>query len=380
VTDPTDPEARRGTSRSSAVATVVVVALLASVVALLAVVGARVGEPEAGPSGADTAGSASGSSSGSSAGSSAGSETASAEESASGKGDRSKGDRGGEDKDADKGRDGAGGTGGDSDLRDRVEDEIGEALEDEQTGFRVASFNVLGASHTGPRGNKPAWRHARTAPRVRTQVGLLDSEGVSVVGMQEFEPKQVRAFQRRTGGRWSEFPGLAGGRAGANSIAWRTDTWTAVETHTIGIPYFGGQRWPMPYVRLRHAQTGAEVWFVNVHNPASTPRWGNNARWRALATRLELALVRRLRADGPVVMTGDFNEKAVVLCRVLGSGLMQPAGGTGTCAPPRGSSVDWIFGTNEVEFSQVAWRRTAAVRSSSDHPLVVATAVVPAED
>lgn len=265
----------------------------------------------------------------------------------------------------------------DAELREQVEQRLQESLEEDDTVFRVASFNLLGASHTGPKGNKPAWRSARTAPRTRAELAALEAEQVSVAGLQEFEPPQLRAFGRAAGGRWSVYPGGSrGARATANSIAWRTDTWSLVQHHTLTIPYFHGMPWPMPYVKLRHAGTGAQIWFLNVHNPANTPRWGNNARWRRVAVQRELQLVRRLSADAPVVMTGDFNERAQVLCQVQRSGLMRLAGGGAGCAPPRGSSVDWIFGTDRVDLSQAAWKWTGRI---SDHPMALATAVVRGE-
>ena len=70
------------------------------------------------------------------------------------------------------------------------------------TEFRVSTFNVLGHSHTRPGGNKKGWASAVT--RTRWAFSLLNSYGVDVVGLQEFEDLQVRTFQGQAGGAVEE--------------------------------------------------------------------------------------------------------------------------------------------------------------------------------
>jgi hypothetical protein len=246
------------------------------------------------------------------------------------------------------------------------------------TTFRVATFNVLGASHTSPGGNKKGW--APAGARMSWATSIVQSYDADVVGFQEFESSQVNTFLARTAGRWSVYPGNTGDPR--NSIAWRTDTWELVAGATVAIPYFHGQTVQMPYVRLHNLESDQDVYFINVHNPATTGRWGNNERWRDVATAREIALINRLHDQNfPVVLTGDFNERDEVFCKITGSGAMVSAsGGTaggGSCLPPSGMGVDWIFGSSVIRFSDYLAQRAGLVQRATDHPFVVASATIP---
>lgn len=240
--------------------------------------------------------------------------------------------------------------------------------------FRVASFNVLGASHTDGSNKRLG-----SGKRMAITVDLLRDSGADVVGLQEFQTGQARQFMGSMGG-WAAFPGPNGSsREVQNSIAWRTDAWTLLESHTLDIPYFFGKPMPMPYVLLQDAVTKRNVWFINVHNPADVH--GPAQKWRDRAITLETDLIRRLNADGtPVVITGDFNGRGEVFCAVNGRGGMHAAlGGSmdGGCKPPGRMDVDWIFGSGEIAFSGYQRWDSAAVDRASDHPLLFADARVP---
>ena len=123
------------------------------------------------------------------------------------------------------------------------------------------------------------------------------------------------------------------------SIAWDTTRWEAVESRTVDIPYFDGNRRKMPVVLLRHRKTGQEAYFANFHNPASNSRRGNNDghRWRAMM--LEIDLANRLwnETGYPVFITGDMNEREVYFCNMTGRAPMIAANGgsnEGSCSPP----------------------------------------------
>jgi endonuclease/exonuclease/phosphatase family metal-dependent hydrolase len=210
-------------------------------------------------------------------------------------------------------------------------------------------------------------------------VQLLRNHGVDVVGLQEFEITQFAAFMRDTGGAFATFPGpRMGHNPVRNSIAWRTDAWSLVAAHTQSIPYFHGHRVPMPYVLLENRATGRKVWFMNVHNPASTKSHGNNQRWRNVATGIEIATVHRLQATGlPVVFTGDFNERSEAFCRITAATALHAANGgstSGPCHLPPNHGIDWIFGSPGVSFA--GYVRQGRVHGATDHPLIVATATV----
>lgn len=244
--------------------------------------------------------------------------------------------------------------------------------------FRVSSFNVLGASHTTARGNKP--RYASGVDRMSGTVRLLESLDVDVVGLQELELVQLRALKRMTGDRYAVYPGPTLGRGSMrNSVAWRQDTWELVDARAVPIPYFRGKRVAMPYVLLRHRESGQPVWFVNIHNPATNKKRGDNERWRDLGTRLEITLANRLnrRTSLPVVLMGDFNERQEAFCKVTGGGLVAANGGTARpCRPPADIGIDWIFGTRDIEFSDYQRLESPLVDRLTDHPVLVSTARV----
>jgi hypothetical protein len=237
--------------------------------------------------------------------------------------------------------------------------------------FTLASFNVLGASHTSPGGNKPE----RPSGRVRA-VGaatLLARHDADVVGFQELQTGQLRVLQRRTG--MDFHPGSSMGVLDSeNSIGWRRDHWVAVERHTVRIPYFAGGKRAMPFVRLRSRHTGLEAWFANFHNPAETADFHRQGRFRAEATRIEIALANRLVATGlPVFVTGDMNERGSYYCRFTSQAPVVAASGGSThgrCRPGDPSTIDWIFGSRGVRFSGYAQDHSPLDQATSDHPLV----------
>ena len=244
--------------------------------------------------------------------------------------------------------------------------------------FTMASFNILGNSHTGPGGHH-AWL-ASGPQRIGGVLQLLRAYDISVVGIQEFQPNQRGAFQARAGG-WAMYPGLSmGRRAGENSVAWREDTWEMVRPGLIPIPYFHGRIRPMPYVLLRHKETGVQAYFSTFHNPANIG--GNMARFRREATRRQVGLFNRLEGTGiPQFVTGDMNERAQYFCAVTGStGLVSPAGGSnsGGCRPPRPAGIDWIFGSPKAQFSNYRVDRSPLVRRTSDHPILVTNVTIDA--
>ena len=246
--------------------------------------------------------------------------------------------------------------------------------------FTIASFNVLGHSHTVPGGNRPGYASSRK--RMGMALDALYGAGTDIVGLQEFQAAQFHNFMGRAGGTWDVWPGMARGHnAVENSIAWREDTFSAVEEHVVGIPYFGGRHKQMPYVLLQHHATGQKLWVANFHNPATTSGHGNNHKWRRAATGIEIDLANDLADSGyPVFFTGDFNERAEYFCPLTGNTALKAANGGSTgssCSPPRKMLVDWIFGSDQVSFTGYSVIDGRTVDRASDHPLVVADVSVP---
>jgi endonuclease/exonuclease/phosphatase family metal-dependent hydrolase len=242
--------------------------------------------------------------------------------------------------------------------------------------FRVASFNVLGDSHTGPGGNKVGFPDG--SARMDMAIATLRNNGVDVVGFQEFEQSQFAMFSARAG-EYSLYPGMAlGNKSVRFNIAWRSSMWRMVDAHTLSIPYAGGSRIEMPVVLLESTTNGRRAWFANFHNPADTPSLGNNGRWRAEAASIEISHLSSLHAqDGlPVIVTGDFNERSEIFCRFTAGGVFSAAAGGSSgagCAPPPSMQVDWIFGSSGVAFDGYSVTDTGR---ASDHAMVHAQATL----
>jgi hypothetical protein len=245
--------------------------------------------------------------------------------------------------------------------------------------FSVASFNVLGASHTRGPGRRKGYAPAEA--RLPAQLDMLAAKNVSVAGLQEFQFPQVHQLRNRTGDTWGIWPGTQlGNWLADNSIIWRTDQWALLETHTVDIPYFRGKMTAMPYVLLEHVASGRHVWFANFHNPANVA--GDARGHRARATQIEAALSQELNADGtPVIVTGDMNDRAEFACPFASaSGMYSPNGAEAResgCALPDKMDVDWIFGTRDLEFSGYQSDGSARDRKLSDHPLISADVSLP---
>lgn len=236
--------------------------------------------------------------------------------------------------------------------------------------FTLATFNVLGDSHTSARGNKP-WMASGRA-RVPGVVRLLEKYGVDVVGLQEFQRPQYDAFRARAGDTYDVWSPRGDTE---NAIAWRRDRWDLVSTGSLSIPYFDGRPRRMPVLRLRDRSTGQQAFFVNVHNPADTRQFRRQARWRDLAGAREAALVRRLTARTalPVFLTGDLNDRRTAFCRLAMSASNGGAAGA-TCSPPQRAGIDWILSAGGADFSDHTVDDSRAVDAVSDHPFVVTRA------
>lgn len=247
-------------------------------------------------------------------------------------------------------------------------------------GIVVASFNTLGASHT---------RSSRTYPTyaVRTpkQLALLNSYGVDVVGLQEFQKVQYDAFMAASAGTFGVYPDQATLNAvpkssfvtsnyapTENSIIWRNSTMEFISADHIEVPYFQSTR-NMPVVLLRDRATGQTAYFINVHNPASGVGYGNQAANRRAAIAIERAKIIELRATGrPVFITGDFNDRLPAFCPMTADMLTITPDSipSMSCAPPKSTGIDWIFAAGPARFTRYARDWKPKNQHLSDHPIV----------
>jgi endonuclease/exonuclease/phosphatase family metal-dependent hydrolase len=218
---------------------------------------------------------------------------------------------------------------------------------------------------------------------METQMALLRGLSVDVVGLQEFQPPQMDAFVRLAGGEYALYPSpTTAQRNKQNAVAWRTSVFDLVEARSVMIPYFNGSLVPMPLVKLRHRSTGLDVWVMSVHNAASIRKLGDQTRWRDAAMNQQIALTTKMIADGtPFIMTGDMNEREKYFCAYTASGQMAAAAGGSVgvpCQPPAASiaRIDWVFGSRDITFSDYRLIDDATVNRTSDHPLVLAEAVL----
>ena len=118
-------------------------------------------------------------------------------------------------------------------LRDHVGNNLGGRTRlVSSAGFVIATFNVLGASHTALGGNKPGWAPAQV--RMRQTVRLFERYAPDVIGLQEFQRTQARAFEAMAGSQYAVYH--PPGESPENSIAWRRSRWDLVAADSVRIP------------------------------------------------------------------------------------------------------------------------------------------------
>ena len=241
---------------------------------------------------------------------------------------------------------------------------IGEAL---PTTFVTATFNVLGASHTAGSDPRPSG-----AERMVPAVQLLRQNAVDVVGLQELEKPQARAFKQLA----TEYRLYSPPNDPRDSIAWRASRFDLVGTDGVSIPY--KQNWrTMPVVVLRDKVTGKRTIVMSVHNVA-----GAGSKWvkrRLVSLRREWTKIAELRAGTnlPVVFMGDFNDRREIFyCKMrskeqYSSSVWWQLQDPSTCTLPRRAGIDWIFGSPDLSFTGYLKLDGGLVDEASDHPLIV---------
>jgi len=257
------------------------------------------------------------------------------------------------------------------------------ASSDRPTHVRISSFNALGASHTVKGGNK-AKKYTNAQTRMAYAAQIIRNNGLEIVGFQEFQEPQRKAFLSHFGSSYGLWPG---GKLGVvpvqNTIVWQNSKWEPIVEKTIPIPYFKGKPIKMPYVLLRNRSTGGRVWIYNSHNPANTA--GPAQKYRDQAVAKEIALVKQLEKDYPgvpVIDTGDKNDTSKYVCPIMNGTNLRPAmpgvGKSGSkCVTSRGMVVDWITGSPQVTFTNYHQLNSALVHKTTDHRVVYADAVLP---
>lgn len=239
--------------------------------------------------------------------------------------------------------------------------------------FKVATFNVLFASHTDGRNPRRA-AFAHSTVRTERAVRLFRRSGIDVAGLQELQRSARRTFRRLA----PEFGIFA---AGTTSVVWRKDAFTFVEGHTIRTRSYHGRSTRTPVVTLSQRATGQHLVVMSAHNPADTRGPAEALSDEATQQQLSEVLRHRRTADPvPLVVLGDMNSRARFFCPFTASGEMHAAAGGShvddSCEVPSfKKGIDWIMGSTDVVFSR--FRDDYDTRIVTDHPLITAVARVP---
>ena len=236
--------------------------------------------------------------------------------------------------------------------------------------FKVATFNVLFASHTDGRHPRRA-AFAHSTVRTERAVGLFRRSGIDVAGLQELQRPARRTFRRLA-------PDFGIFAASTRSVVWRKDDFAFVDAHTIRTRTYRGRLARTPVVTLRQRATGQHLVVMSVHNPADTRGPAEAFRDEATQQQLAEALRHRRTADPvPLLVLGDMNARARFFCPFTASGEMHAAAGgshvNGSCnVPSFTKGIDWIMGSTDVVFSR--FRDDYDTRRATDHPLITAVA------
>lgn len=265
-------------------------------------------------------------------------------------------------------------------LRTHLLERLGKIGKGSPTDLVISSFNITGSSHTGPGSSHPNLESG--VKRVRYAAEMIQKNKVDVVGFQELQPDQLKEFQKVTKNEFGVYPGFElGRRESVNSIVWRKEDWSLVKADSIQIPYFNGQKRPMPVVLLRNKKTGQKAYFTNFHNPADTKRFKNQERFRDAATKLQVDLVNRLikKTGLAVFLTGDMNENQEYHSKMTRGTELESAHKGINGARENNTGIDWIFGSKNVEFTDYDKNRSKLVRKTTNHPMVISKARIRAQ-
>lgn len=231
---------------------------------------------------------------------------------------------------------------------------------------RIATFNVLGSQHSARGGSHPG--HPPASVRTPRAAGYISRHGSDIVGTQELQADQLRQLTAITG--MAAYPGFGwGDKETDNSILYDAGVFEYVSGDVYHVTFVGRTR-PQPILRLRHRETGRELYVLNTHtSPGDGAAQGERHRAHATTS----ALVRELRASSglPVLLTGDMNDRPEFFCRVVATaGMTTPQGGSygAGCRPPAGHlAVDWVAGAGVSSWSDYWMDQSSVANKTSDH-------------
>jgi len=238
----------------------------------------------------------------------------------------------------------------------------------------LGSFNILGAGHTDGKaggGNEHAG-FAGWEARLPQAIDALETQGVTIAGLQEVHGGQENALAARYGQKWGMYP--ESGQQ--NKVIWDRNSWEMTDARLVQIPYFKGNDVGMPLVQLTSPTTGQSIWVWSIHNPANTH--GDARQHRVEALRRELDTMSDLKATGvPVVILGDFNDDSdgqhSSHCTLTPTVSNAFGGSAEPCQEPaKDAPIDHIYGAN-LTWASASVDNNPQANRISDHPLVIAT-------
>ncbi len=178
--------------------------------------------------------------------------------------------------------------------------------------LKIASYNVLGSSHTAATGENSGPNRIVDAAR------LIVGNRFSVVGLQELQRNQRTVLMEELGKNWAIWPeepiyydskqdDLPNSQ---NSIIYDTTQVELIRGESGSLPmpyYFAGERMPrdIPLVKFRQISTGRKFSVANTHDPTKK----KNADLRKRDAEQHARDMDALVAAGETAFfTGDFNS------------------------------------------------------------------------
>lgn len=179
------------------------------------------------------------------------------------------------------------------------------------TTFRIATFNMLGASHTDKPGGKDYHKMPSSQTRAAKAARFIEQHHFAVAGLQELQRPQLAVITQKLGKTYDIFPAHAdyNHHFSENSIIWQQDRFKLVHAGKMVIPYFDGRPGWMPLIELEDRQSGQRFFVSNAHYPADTGAFPRQAKWRADSAQIARQTFQDLVEQGtPVVATCDCNS------------------------------------------------------------------------
>ncbi|MER7558315.1 endonuclease/exonuclease/phosphatase family protein [Nocardioides sp. NPDC126508] len=226
---------------------------------------------------------------------------------------------------------------------------------------RFAWLNAWADHHTAPGG--VAAGRLDGVPRMRIVVGHLRRTVVDFGVLAEVEAPQREAFE--SFGR--EYALVSTPDATDDVVFYRRSVFRLVSKDTVTMYYRHGARVTAPVVVLEERSSGQRVGVLPVHFPASIPSAPRQKKWRDMNARIVKDVVAR--AEVPMVVAGDFNQRNDILCDLTspGTGLVSPLAKHEDCATGHLAPIDQAFLSPSLSPARYQVYSGPSARRATDH-------------